>query len=423
MSSLEPPKRKVLAWACYDFASSSFATLVLTFVYSAYFTKAIAESETIGTSQWSRVVTLSALFVALSSPLLGSIADHRGWRRPFLLVFTLIAVVATAGLYFPLPGDVLLALTIFFVANTATELGIVFYNAYLPDLATEETIGRVSGWAWGLGYIGGVACTVIALVGFVSADQPWFGFTTADDAHIRATNLLVAVWFAVFATPLFLTIKNGEPAKEAATTGRYQALRETFRELRLHPQMSRFLVARLVYNDGLVTIFAFGGIYAAGTFDFSFHEIMIFGIAANTAAGLGAFTLGYLDDKWGGKRTILLTLALFIVGTTLAVTAQHKIGFWIAGLTISLFAGPNQSASRSLMGRFIPREKSNEFYGFFAFSGKVTSFLGPLLLGELTRIFDSQRAGVASLVLFFIIGGLLLLRVDEQEGMAESSRT
>ena len=414
-------KRKVIAWAFYDFANSAFATLVLTFVYSAYFTKAIAENDTIGTSQWSRAVTLSAIVIAIVSPFLGSLADRRNLRAPLLLAFTLIAILSTAGLYYPLPGEVFLALAIFFVANTAYELGIVFYNAYLPDLATEETIGRISGWAWGLGYIGGVACTGIALVGFIDAEPPWFGFETEAGENIRATNLLVAVWFALFATPLFLSVRGATTSASNAPTAPGPTFRATLRELRRYPQMGRFLLARLIYNDGLVTIFAFGGIYAAGTFDFSFREIMVFGIAANISAGLGAFAMGYVDDRWGGKRTILATIALFIVATAFVSITPHKIGFWIGGLAISAFAGPNQSASRSLMGRFIPKEKANEFYGFFAFSGKITAFLGPLLLGELTRIFDSQRIGVASVALFFIIGGLLLLRVDERKGITESS--
>ncbi|MBK35075.1 MAG: MFS transporter [Gemmatimonadetes bacterium] len=414
-------KRKVIAWAFYDFANSAFGTLALTFVYSAYFTKAIAENETIGTSQWSRAVTLSAIVIAIVSPFLGCLADRRNLRAPLLLAFTLIAILSTAGLYYPLPGEVFLALAIFFVANTAYELGIVFYNAYLPDLATEETIGRISGWAWGLGYIGGVACTVIALVGFIDAEPPWFGFGTEAGENIRATNLLVAVWFALFATPLFLSVRGATTSASNAPTAPGPTFRATLRELRRYPQMGRFLLARLIYNDGLVTIFAFGGIYAAGTFDFSFREIMVFGIAANISAGLGAFAMGYVDDRWGGKRTILATIALFIVATAFVSITPHKIGFWIGGLAISAFAGPNQSASRSLMGRFIPKEKANEFYGFFAFSGKITAFLGPLLLGELTRIFDSQRIGVASVALFFIIGGLLLLRVDERKGITESS--
>lgn len=417
-------RRHIVAWSLYDFANSSFGTLVLTFVYSAYFTKAIADDPHQGTSLWARAVTLSALVVALSSPVLGAVADLRGLRKPFLLVCTVVCVAATACLYLPLPGQILLALTIFCVANTAYELGIVFYNAYLPDLTSESNIGRISGWSWGLGYMGGVFCTLVALVGFVSTDAPWFGFVKQVGENIRATNLLVAAWFAVFAAPLFLSVKNPPPARSpTSATGRYRALLESARRLKERPQTIRFLVARLIYNDGLVTVFAFAGIYAAGTFNFTFDEIMIFGLAANLSAGLGAFAMGYLDDVWGGKRTVLCTLAVFLVGTGIVAISGHKLGFWVGGLMISTFAGPNQSASRSLLGRFLPRKRANEFYGLFAFSGKVTAFIGPLLLGELTRIFQSQRIGVASVAFFFLVGGLLLTRVNEADGTLESTRT
>jgi UMF1 family MFS transporter len=174
----------------------------------------------------------------------------------------------------------------------------------------------------------------------------------------------------------------------------------------------------MVYNDGLVTIFAFGGIYAAGTFGFSFEEIMIFGIVLNVTAGIGAFTFGFLDDKLGGKLTIQITLICLIVAGLIAVFAQSKLFFWISGIIVGIFSGPNQAASRSLMGRFTPRSKENEFYGFFAFSGKMTAFIGPLCLGILTQVFDSQRAGVSIVVILFILGLFLLKYVNEKDGIA-----
>ena len=192
-----------------------------------------------------------------------------------------------------------------------------------------------------------------------------------------------------------------------------------FRDIKSHKQVTRFLIARLFYNDGLVAIFSFGGIYAAGTFGFTFDQIMVLGIVMNMSAGAGAFIMGSIDDRLGGKTTIYITLTAFLLGSIGAVLAQSQTTFWIAGITVSLFAGPNQSASRSLMGRFVPRHKINEFYGFFSFSGKVTAFLGPLMIGELTRAFGSQRIGVSSIILLFILGGILLSRVNEASGIAE----
>jgi UMF1 family MFS transporter len=413
-------KRTIVAWSLYDFANSSFSTIVLTFVYSTYFTKAIAENEIIGASLWSRAVTISALLVAFASPLLGSIADRRGLRKRFLLICTSICIMATVGLYFPVAGQVLPALAIFVVANSASELGNVFYNAFLPDIASEKRMGRISGWAWGLGYVGGILCTILAMVALVSTDSPWFGFAKEAGENIRATNLLVALWFTIFCIPLFLFVKESTPTANGTAIQPYRMLLAAFRDIKSHKQVTRFLIARLFYNDGLVAIFSFGGIYAAGTFGFTFDQIMVLGIVMNMSAGAGAFIMGSIDDRLGGKTTIYITLTAFLLGSIGAVLAQSQTTFWIAGITVSLFAGPNQSASRSLMGRFVPRHKINEFYGFFSFSGKVTAFLGPLMIGELTRAFGSQRIGVSSIILLFILGGILLSRVNEASGIAEA---
>jgi UMF1 family MFS transporter len=180
--------------------------------------------------------------------------------------------------------------------------------------------------------------------------------------------------------------------------------------------MVRFLVARLVYNDGLVTVFAFGGIYAAGTFGFSFEQVLLFGIVINVAAGLGAAAMGVLDDRIGGKRTIVISLLGLIAASLLAVLATSATWFWIAGILLGVFVGPNQAASRSLMGRFVPHQMENEFFGFFAFSGKLTAFIGPFLLGVLTDVSGSQRVGISIVIVLFVLGLLLLLPVDERAG-------
>ena len=185
-------RRAIHSWALYDFANSAFTTLVVTFIYATYFTRVIAHDETLGTTQWSWAVTVSALVVAFLSPYLGAIADRSGLRKQFLLAATIVAVIGSATLYFPGPGQVLFALVVFTIANIAFEMGLVFYNAFLPDLSTGNSIGRVSGFGWGLGYVGGLLCLVVALVGFVQTDSPILGFSTADGSNVRATNLLVA---------------------------------------------------------------------------------------------------------------------------------------------------------------------------------------------------------------------------------------
>lgn len=412
----------IWSWALYDWANSAFTTLVVTFIYATYFTKAMAPDEVTGTTWWSRAVAISALTTALISPLLGAAADRSGSRKRFLAIATGISIVATTALTFVAPGTEhggLIALTLFVIAEIAFESGNVFYNAFLPNIASPERIGRVSGYGWGLGYVGGLVCLGVALVGFVQPEVPWFGMSQLQGWNIRATNLLVAVWFLLFSLPLFLNVPErrivGGSISIRAALGE---LAQTAREIRRYREIVRFLVARLIFNDGLVTVFAFGGIYAAGTFDMSFSEVIMFGVVLNVASGLGAFLFGFIDDRIGGKRTILWSLVALTFATALAVWAPTRGWFWVAGILIGIFVGPNQSASRSLMGRFVPAKQQAEFFGFFAFSGKATAFMGPLLLGIMAEAFDSQRAGVATVILFFVIGGVILASVDERAGIA-----
>ena len=413
-------RKTIISWMMYDFANSSFANNVTTFIYAAFFTKVIVENEIVGTTLWSRGVGIIMLVVALLSPPLGALADQGGYRKRFLIFFTFLAVIFTALLYFPQQGQVTFAIAIYIIACICFEMGTVFYNAFLPDIAPPERIGRISGQAWGVGYLGGLLSMAVLMVGFVSAETPWFGLSKETHEHIRATNIGVAIWFAIFSLPAFFYLPE-PPARQTgdklSLAASYRRILQTFRELQHYREIFKLLLARLVYNDGLVTVFAFGGIYASGTFGFTFEEVLFFGIIVNIAAGIGAWCFGYLDDRLGGKLTIQITLIGFVIAATIAVVPQEKIWFWIAGILVGLFAGPNQSASRSLMGRFVPKNKETEFYGFYAFSGKATAFLGPLLMGVLTQAFQSQRIGMATVGLFFIVGGLLLRTVDEQKGI------
>jgi UMF1 family MFS transporter len=357
--------------------------------------------------------------VAVSSPVLGALADRGCYRKLFIGIALIVCAVATMGLYFVLPGQVMLALGLFILANIAYEFGEVFYNAFLPDIAPADKVGRVSGLGWGLGYIGGLLALAVALVTLVQPDVPWFGFVKEAGENIRATNLLVAVWLVVFSLPLLLLVAEDKSTVSAGghvLKDTFTQLRRTFTELRKYRQTIRFLLARLLYNDGLVTVFAFGGIYAAETFGFSLEQVLVFGIVINLAAGIGAMAMGHLDDRLGGKRTIMLSLVGLFGATLLATLASSPAAFWLAGILIGIFAGPNQSASRSLMARFVPPEAENEFFGFFAFSGKLTAFIGPLLLGVLTAWSGSQRVGVSVVLVLFTAGFALLWFVDEHEG-------
>ncbi len=413
--------RTIASWCLFDWANSAFTTLVVTFIYSTYFTKAIAPDEVTGTVLWSRAVGISAILIAVLSPILGAAADKGAKRKHYLAMTTVTAVIATTLLAFIRPGmpnAIPLALGLFVVGNVGFELGMVFYNAFLSTIASPEKIGRVSGYGWGVGYVGGLVCMVVALVGLVRPETPWFGISRAYGFNVRATNLLVAGWFAVFSLPLFLFVQERAVAGVRFDIGgTLRELKDTVRHIRQYREIVKYLIAHLIYNDGLVTVFAFGGIYAAGTFNMPLDEVILFGIVLNVVAGLGALGFGFVDDLIGGKKTVLITLIALSIATLIGVGAPNKTWLWVSGILIGVFGGPNQAASRSLMGRFSPIKHQTEFFGFFALSGKITSFLGPIALGTVAQLVASQRAGVATVIAFFVVGGVLLVWVNEKRGI------
>jgi MFS transporter, UMF1 family len=286
----------------------------------------------------------------------------------------------------------------------------------LPEIVSKEYLGRLSGWAWGLGYAGGLVCLILILYGFIQAEPAPFGLDQKQAEDVRISGPLVGLWLAVFSVPLFLFTPDrqsaGLPAAEAVRRGLAQ-LRRTFSNLRSYRAIGRFLIARMIYTDGLNTLFAFGGIYATGTFGMALAEVIQFGILLNVTAGLGALGFAWIDDWIGAKRTILIGLVgLFACGTA-AVVATSPLAFWIAGGLLGIFVGPTQAASRSLMARLAPAEIRTEMFGLYALTGKITAYIGPFLLGTVTFWTGSQRLGIATILVFFVVGGILLLPLRE----------
>ncbi len=411
-------KGAIAAWCLFDWANSSFPTVIITFVFAQYVTKKVAPDEIAGTEAWGLMISLSALGIAILAPILGAIADHSGRRKPWILVFTLICLGVGSGLWWvePEPDYLFLALVLVAISNTAFEFGQVFYNAMLPDLAPRRLLGRISGWAWACGYAGGIACLVICLLAFALPAEPIFGLDTESYEQVRITGPFVALWYLVFSLPMFLLT----PDRPATPLSTGQAIRrglgtlvETIRQLPRYGNIARFLLARLFYIDGLTTLFAFGGIYAAGTFGMEFEEVLTFGILLNVTAGLGAVAFAWVDDWLGSKPTILLAVAGLTVFGAAILVVDGKLWFYVLGCVIGIFIGPAQAASRTMMARLAPADMRTEMFGLFAFSGKATAFMGPALVGVATAAAESQRVGMATILVFFVVGMLLMLLVKE----------
>lgn len=409
-------KSSIVAWCLYDWACASFSIIVTTFIFATYFTTKVAADTIVGTYQWANATSLAGLIIALTSPLVGAIADHSGHHKRWLFFLTMMCVISTALLWFAYPNTsaVYFTLSCVVVGTVGLEVALVFYNAFLVHLAPRAILGRVSGWGWGSGYLGGILALTLALVLFVRLNV--FGLDTATLADVRICGPFAASWYFLFALPFFLIVKPIPSASvglsKAVKLG-WKELLTTLKRLPKEKNIFLYLVAHMIYADGLNTLFVFGGIYAAGTYGLNFQEVLLLGITMNIAAGIGAIALGWMDDALGSKATILISLGC-LTGLAIPILFMtDKYYFWGVASILCIFVGPVQAASRSLMVRLIPEETSTEMFGLYALSGKITAFIGPWLLGIMTLTFHSQRVGMATILVFFMIGALLLLPVRE----------
>ena len=413
-------KRALWSWALYDWANSAFFTIILTFVFAQYFSVSVIQDEVAGTRAWGNIVGIAGGGIAILAPILGAIADQSGRRKPWLISFTLLCVISSAMLWTVTPDQSQFWTAALWVGlgTLGAEFAFIFYNSMLPDLARPERTGRWSGWAWGLGYVGGIASLVVALYGFIEADGTFFNLDRDAAEHVRATFVLVAVWYLVFALPAFFFIPDRPStglSLGAATRAGLAQLKQSIAHVRQYRDIVRFLIARMLYTDGLATIFTFGGVYAAGTFNMSPTEVLQFAIALNVTAGLGALGFAWIDDALGGRNTILLSLVGLGCSAFAILVVDGATAFWIWGMILGIFVGPLQSASRSHLARVAPPHLQTQMFGLFAFSGKATAFAGPLLVGWVTSVTDSQRWGMSTILLFLLIGFVLMLKVPATE--------
>lgn len=419
--------KQILGWCFYDFANSSFTTIIVTFIYSAFFADYIVGDGALGQIYWGNTVTLCALIIAFLSPIMGAIADQGGYRKTFLFYWTLICIGFTFLLYFPKAGDIYLALVIFTIANVSFEMGCVFCNSYVPSLTNKTNAGKISGFGYSFGYLGGLLALVLGLVTIALPENPIFGISKDLGQNYRSMNILVAIWFLIFSIPTFLWLEKDTKKNKinlSLLRNSFYQLKKTFIDIKKYKNTIRFLIARLFYNDALITIFSFGGIVASGVYGFGLEKMLIFGIVLGIAAGIGSFFMGYVDDYIGPKKMIQISNILLVLATMIVVFVNDETYFWVAGTLVGFASGPNQSSSRSLMSKFCPKGKENEFFGFFAFSGKITAFLGPFLLAQVTLLclkyfnlssVEAQRYGVSVVLLLLVIGSINLHFVKEND--------
>ena len=419
---LSSDRRSIAAWCLYDWANTAFGTVIITFIFSVYFSREIIGDETAGSAQWSFALAASGLVIAILGPVLGAVADNSGARKGWIFALSLLCIIPCAALWVAVPDGgaqhVLFILFLVAVANVGFELAQVFYNAMLPHIAPQLMVGRVSGWAWGLGYLGGLTALAFALFGFIGLGDisPLFRVSTENFEHIRMTGPFIAAWFFIFMWPLFLFTKDKKSkklsVKKSVILGARQLIR-TARRIRSYKNLAWFLVASAIYRDGLVTLFAVGGVYAAGQYGMEFSDILIFAIGLNVTAGIGAFSFAYVDDWVGSKKTIIFSLIGLIVIGGIVLFTQSKELFIFLSLGLGLFIGPVQSASRTMVSKISPSHLITQNYGIYAMTGKSVSFLGPLFFGLAVSFFETQQAGMASIILFWVVGLFLLLRVRE----------
>ena len=419
--------RRVITWSMYDWGTQPYNTIIITFVFAVYLTSAPFGNVNTTTTALALATTISGLLIAVLAPVLGQSSDRSGRTVTVLRVLTALIVVLSAALYFvkPSPSYLILGLVLFGIGSLVNEISGVTYNATIDQVASTRSVGRVSGFGWGMGYVGGIVSLLLIYFAFIHPDVGLFGITGRDGLDIRVSMLVCAVWTLLFTIPPLVMLKNQPPAindgAHPGILGAYVQLWRTLVKLwRTDRPLITFLIASAVFRDGLAGVFSFGAIIAAGTFGFSAGDVIIFGAAANITAGVSTMLFGFLDDRIGARRVILISLAALSVLSTLVFFLHDggKTVFWIVGLGLTIFVGPAQSASRSYLARLIPEGKSGEVFGLYATTGRAISFLSPLFFGVAVTIGarvnhneNAQYWGILGIALILVAGFIVMLKV------------
>lgn len=411
--------REAFGWAMYDFANSGYTTVVLTAVFNAYFVGVVADGADWGTLAWTLALGLSNALVMLATPVLGAWADARVAKKLLLVAATVGCVVATAALAGVGRGDLWLAVAAIVVSNFCYSIGEQLTAAFLPELARREALGRVSGWGWSLGYFGGMLTLGLSL-GYVSWAQ---GQGLPATHFVPVTMLITAVVYVLASLVTFVLLKERAVPQPASAAGAaataLRRLGSTWREARRYEDFRWLLACALFYQAGISVVIALAAIYAEEVLGFQQTQTMMLIFLVNIASAAGAFAFGYGQDRIGHRKALGLTLWGWVLMTLIALAATTPGPFWVAAVVAGLCMGSSQSAGRALAGLFAPSDRLAEFYGLWIFATRASAIVGPITYGLVTWLTGgNQRLGIASTGLFFVVGLLLLRRIDVARGQA-----
>jgi len=423
-------KKEIFGWCMYDVADSAFTTVIVTALYAPYFSKIVVgdppRADVLwglkGDFLWGIAASISEIIVALLAPILGAVADYSGSRKKFLAACAVIIVFFTATLYFVGPGMAVAGLVLYIIANVGFAGGGVFIDSFLPGISNESNAGRISGRKWAMGYLSGIIAVALCLpISKNIVENP----TPEQLSLARLIPVVVAAYYAVMVIPTFVFLRDRSVPKpllkgESYLTMGFRQLKQTLRHIRRYKELFKLLIAFLVYNDGIVTVIYFAALYATDTIGFKTEEIAVMFIVLNVVAAAGAFSFGWIADRIGQKRTIFISLTIWIGAVVLAYFAYSKTSFYIVAALAGIGMGSCQSVTRSLLALFTPKENAAEFFGFLGIAGKALAFLGPIVFGTVSQVTGSQRPAILSVGAFFVIGMILLSFVDEKRGKEAS---
>ncbi|MEP7145515.1 MAG: MFS transporter [bacterium] len=397
-------KSQVFIWSLFDFGNSSYATIIVAFVFAVYFKEVISSGQSIGDLYWSVGINISMIIAAILNPVCGAIADIRSNKKKFLFFFTMLCVVSTSLMYFTKEGTILFAIFLFIMSNIGFQTGLTFYEAFITEIAEPDKFNKVSAMGYAVGYIGSLISVILV---FPFKDNPNILF------------VISAVFFLIFSMPLFLFLKEKKIERVVLSKGYvsygFAKVMNTVRNINKYRNLKNYLIAYLFYIDAVNTIIFFAGNYASSTLKFTITELAVFFLIVQITAMLGSFLFGFIGDRIGILKSIYVNLIMWSLLTIAVFFTNDKMSFFIIGGFAGTFLGSTQSLSRALMATLTPEESKTEFFGFYGLFDKTSTLLGPLTFGMVSYFTGSQKFAVLSLGIFFLLGMFLLKNVKEKE--------